>query len=370
MLIHNAFASLEEMLSVEAMSALEERPVERVEREAWPIEPPQAASGCEFLKVRTVAPGGTRHYVVKLSSYTNDIVRRFTDDHACRERLVWQHGLLDRLPAEVESPVVACSRDGEGWALLMRDVSASFQGMVGWTPLLGLQTLSWTDTCRIVDGLVAMHARFYDEPALNDPSLALCTPRQLFTSLGPEAAERDAASPHFIVGALRCGWDLLDTVEASDVATAVQQLVVDPQPLVDALSRFPATLVHGDPRRENVGLTRGDVSRLVLIDWQFASALPPAVDLAWLLDFAKPMEASKETALSYYRDRIADRLGRCFDPHAWEAQLRLALLGQCVRCFGLWLHNAALHESADVRDLYRADLTWWCDQARAGLELL
>jgi hypothetical protein len=113
MMIHDAFDGLEEMLSVDAMSALEGRPVLRVDREDWPMGPPRAASGCEFLKVRSVAPGGSREYVVKRSSYTNDMIRRLTEDYTCRERLIWQHGVLDRLPAEVESPVVACTRDGK-----------------------------------------------------------------------------------------------------------------------------------------------------------------------------------------------------------------------------------------------------------------
>jgi hypothetical protein len=188
--------------------------------------------------------------------------------------------------------------------------------------------------------------------------------------LGPDAAEREAASPHTVVKRLRIGWGLLDSLDAPDVAAAVRQLVADPQPLVDTLSRFPATLVHGDPRRENVGLTRGATSRLVLIDWQLASALPPVVDLAWFLNWAQPLEASNETLITYYRDQIASRLGTCFNPFEWEAQLRLALLGQCVRSFGLWLYNTHHHESAEVRHRFRARLTWWCEQARPGLELL
>src|SRR5579859_204719 len=363
-MIHDAFEGLEEMLSVDTMSALEGRRIQAVERESWSLGPPRAASGCEFLKVRSVAPSGTRHYVVKRTSYASDIIRRLTDDYTCRERLVWQHGLLDRLPAEVESPLVACSRDDEGWALLMQDVSESLQGLEGWTPG-GLRTLSWTDTRLIIDGLVAMHASFYGDPCLNKPALALCTAQQLYTSLGPDAAERDAASPHFLVKLLRTGWTLLDTLDAPNIATATRQLATDPQPLVDALSRFPATLVHGDPRRENVGLTRDAASRLVLIDWQFASALPPAVDLAWLLAFGKPMEASKEMVTAYYRDQIASRLGTAFNRIEWEAQLRLALLGQCVRCLGLWLYNAHYEQSAEVRDIFRAELPWWCEQARA-----
>jgi hypothetical protein len=368
-MIHDTFDGLEEMLSVDTMSALEGRPVTRVACEDWPLGPPRAASGCQFLKVRSIAPGGSRNYVVKRSAYANDIIRRLTEDYTCRERLIWQQGVLDRLPAEVESPVVACSRDGEGWALLMRDVSASLRCLERQTPQ-GVRTLSWTDTRLILDGLVALHAHFYGDPVLCEPALTLCTAEQLYTSLGPDAAEREAASPSFFPKLLRTGWALLDSVDAPEVVAAIRQLSADPRPLVDALSRFPVTLVHGDPRRENLGLTRGAMSRLVLIDWQLASAQPPAIDLAWVLHFGRPMEPSREIVIAYYRDQMAARLGRWFDPIAWDAQLQLALLGQCLRHFGLMLYHAYHGETAELRDIFRAQLAWWCEQARAGIKLL
>jgi hypothetical protein len=82
------------------------------------------------------------------------------------------------------------------------------------------------------------------------------------------------------------------------------------------------------------------------------------------------MEPSREIVIAYYRDRLAARLGGCFDPVAWEVQLKLALLGQCLRHFGLMLHNAYHGETAELRDIFRAQLSWWCEQARAGLQLL
>jgi len=197
-----------------------------------------------------------------------------------------------------------------------------------------------------------------------------CTAPQLYTSLGPDAAEREAASPRFFPKLLRTGWSLLDSLDAPEVAAPIRQLLADPRPIVDALSRFPATLAHGDPGRANLGLTRGAVSRLVLIDWQFASAQPPAVDLAWFLYFGRPMETSREIVIAYYRDQLATRLGGCFDPIAWDAQLQLALLGQCLRHFGLMLYHAHHGETDEVRANFRAQLPWWCEQARAGIELL
>jgi hypothetical protein len=71
-----------------------------------------------------------------------------------------------------------------------------------------------------------------------NPRLSLCTAQQLYTSLGPDAAEREAASPSFFPRLLRTGWTLLDSLDAPDVAAAIRQLVADPRPLVDALLRW------------------------------------------------------------------------------------------------------------------------------------
>ena len=103
-MIREPFASLEAMLSIEAIGALEERTVSGVEVDSWTPRPYHAFSGCEFLKVRSLAPSGSRDYIVKRSSFAIDLVRRVTDDRDCRERQVWQYGLLDRLPTGGPEP--------------------------------------------------------------------------------------------------------------------------------------------------------------------------------------------------------------------------------------------------------------------------
>jgi hypothetical protein len=363
------YASLEEMLSIETMSAIEGRSVARVECEEWTPPQPVAASGCEFLRVRTVGGSRIQPYIVKRTSFATDVIRRLTNDRHCRELLVWERGILDRLPAEVESPMVACARDADGWALLMHDVSGALDALPRWTPQ-GLRTLSRTDGCAIIQGLAALHAHFYGDPVLCDPALHLCSGHQLFTALGPWEAARHLALPHPLLRFLSEGWEMLDRIDAPDVAAAVRALHANPRPLVDALARYPVTLVHGDPRRENVGLTGGVEQHLVLIDWQFVSAQPPVVDLAWLLNFFTPTEMSKEDIIDQYRLELAERLGLRFNFADWEPQLHLALLGQCLRTLGLKLYNAEKGDTPLIRDTFRADLNWWCEHARKGLSVL
>ena len=47
---------------------------------------------------------------------------RITDDVSCRAVLAWTSGLLDRLPTDIAHEVVACARDDDGWAILLREV--------------------------------------------------------------------------------------------------------------------------------------------------------------------------------------------------------------------------------------------------------
>ena len=179
-----------------------------------------AASGCEFLKVRSCGSSKIRHYFVKRTTYPTDMVRRLTDDHTCRERLVWQHGVLDRLPAETDSPMLAHACDGDGWALLMRDVSASLQKLERRTAG-DWNVLSWPQVSTIVDALASIHARFYRDPVLGDPALGLCTAYQMYAWLRPTMMDREAAAAPRFITMQRTGWTLLDRLDAPDVATAL-----------------------------------------------------------------------------------------------------------------------------------------------------
>jgi hypothetical protein len=107
---------------------------------------------------------------------------------------------------------------------------------------------------------------------------------------------------------------------------------------------------------------------LVLIDWQFVAALPPAVDLGWMLQSCLPIADPKEGVIDRYHAQLSNRLGGRLDEGTWEPQLRVALLGQTLRviAFMLW---AAYHQEHNpmLRDLWRAELPWWwCEQAGAG----
>jgi len=96
-MVHELLGSLEEMVSIEILSALEGRAIRCVCVLSWNPEPTCGASESDFLKVESQGPGGSPHYVLKRTAFETDIVRQLTDDVECRERLLWQHGVFDQL---------------------------------------------------------------------------------------------------------------------------------------------------------------------------------------------------------------------------------------------------------------------------------
>jgi hypothetical protein len=75
------------------------------------------------------------------------------------------------------------------------------------------------------------------------------------------------------------GWELFEPHVDHDVAAAVFAVHRDPEPLGRRLARFPSTLLHGDAKLENLGLSSHG---LVAIDWGDLTGFGPReVDVAW-----------------------------------------------------------------------------------------
>jgi hypothetical protein len=162
---HEPLASLDELLAPATLTFLCHEPIRTVRRA--PFTGGHSASGSSFLAVETNDGDGPR-FVVKLSSPECDWIVRATGDELGREVLVWASGLLDRMPPEIVHPVVACARNGSGWAILMRDVSDSLI-----PDATGTTLISRADHRRYLDSLAALHVAFWD-----DAVVAPATPAQ------------------------------------------------------------------------------------------------------------------------------------------------------------------------------------------------
>lgn len=364
---HVPFASLEDLLSPEALGELAAAPVDDVRR--IPLSAGHAASGNPLLAVETNGGVGPR-FVVKRVSPEWDWIMRATDDREGREALAWTSGLLDRLPPEVEHPIVACARDGAGWAILMRDVGDAL--FPPHDPYVGLP-ISAAEDARILDALAAMHVAFWEDAGAADPAQGFCTPGARYRAFSPETGRRESAGLDFYPRIIREGWALLPELMEPGLARFVADLADDPEPLTTALARYPQTVVHGDARPPNLGLLPDGSGgqRVVLIDWQFVGPGAPAVDLSWYLYCSGPGRPhAKEAVIACYRDCLARQLGSRF-AEAWgRPQLELSLLGQTLRCAQDMAWAAVRHESPAVQAWARDELAWWSDQAAAGARRL
>lgn len=355
------FPSVEVLLTPETLSALTSRAITAVN--AQPIRPKYAKSGSRIAVVETNAGRGPR-YILKRLARAWDWQMRATDDLHCRTVVMWQRGLFDRLPPELDHAMLACARDGDGWAILMEDVEAA---------LCAYRPFSPDEHARIVEALAALHAAFWEAPDLRDPALGLCTLRHVYTIFSPTTGRSEAGGEEEVPRRILEGWERFPEVVPRDVADVVLRLVDDPTPLVRALARYPHTLVHGDWRHANQGLREsGGRLRVILLDWQMAAVAPPSVELGRFLGTNSPLlPVSKEETLALYRDRLAQRLGAHFDEAWWRPQLELGLLGGFVQDgWAIALKATTWAIGADYRERWRADLSWWSERVREGVRWL
>jgi thiamine kinase-like enzyme len=152
-------------------------------------------------------------------------------------------------------------------------------------------------------------------------------------------------------------WELIDDLLPDDVAAVVAGIDRDPGPIADALLSKGRTLLHGDLNPSNVGFTE---DRVVLLDWQTATAGPGVADLVWMLNHAHQVDATHDELLDDVRASTGD-------DHD-ELTLQLAILANVPFAFALWA--AGMVEVVDPQ--WRAEATtaldWWISAAREAAD--
>jgi hypothetical protein len=152
--------------------------------------------------------------------------------------------------------------------VVMRDVGELF--------LTPGSTVSLPTARRLLAGLAAIH-RVFEGCELT----RLCDIGHRYGLFAPTWHAADTGpAPHPLRNLIVSGWQAFAEVAPADVRDAVFLLHQHPGALGDALIRAaPPTLLHGDPRLENLGL---DGDRVVAIDWGDLTGVGPGeVDVAW-----------------------------------------------------------------------------------------
>jgi hypothetical protein len=258
---------------------------------------------------------------------------------------LWRAGVLQRLPGSIETGIVAVEPEGDGWRILMRDLSAALLPADG--------PISRERHREVMAAAAAMHAAFRDERLEG----AITLEAHLGIS-APAVAEAERAGSDVIPKQLETAWEAFAQAADDDVAEAILANLTDPGPLAGALRAGGTTLVHGDLRDDNLGFLDG---RVVLLDWDIAGEGTPALEVAWYLCHdAWRTQATREELLE---DFLAAERGT-----VGERDLDLGLIAGLQLYGWIFGHSAVIHPDPAERSWAREELGWWVPRVRAALE--
>jgi hypothetical protein len=302
-------------------------------------------SGAALL--RAIRPDGDALVLKRIAAGADWLARATGDDG--RTARLHAAGAFAAIPAAIDPGIVAVARgDGESW-VAMRDLHAQ---------LLGDEArLSRAQSRRVLAAAAAMHAVFRGAP----PDGVATLPARLGMA-SPTIADTERAGTDLLPKQFEHGWEAFADVVSRDVAEPVVALARDPGPLADALldAYGGATLVHGDLRDDNLGF---DGDRIVLIDWDLATAGTPTVDFAWYLaQDAWRIDATRDELEDDHRAAQGDALP--------DAEVELGMLSGLVQYGWLLAHSARVHPDPVEEAWGREELAWWVPRVRRALERL
>jgi hypothetical protein len=306
---------------------------------------PLAHGGNSGAALERVVVGDGSTLIAKRVGPGADWLGRVTRDRG-RAALLWQAGAFARMPAELDHGIESVLADGDGWWVVMRDLSASF--------LADDRRLSRAESRTILTAAAQMHAVFAGDP----PDGAAALGDRLGMS-SPRVADAERAGPDLLPKQLDAAWDAFADAVPDEVAGEVLAAAREPSALADALAAAgPVTLLHGDLRDDNLGLA-GD--RVVLLDWDLATAGTPTVEFAWYLCHdAWRIDAGHDELEADYQAAEAEHLQR--------DEVELGMLTGLVQYGWIFGHSLRIHPDPAEQAWARAELDWWVPRTRRAAE--
>jgi hypothetical protein len=278
-------------------------------------------------------------YFLKRLSPATDWIMRVTGDHVHRPYLVWQAGIMDRVPPCIDHAVAAMEIEGIGddavCSTLMRDVGAHLVPE-------GDAIVSAAQHAAFLTHLAELSVTFW---GFQDTIGGLTTMEDRLRFFHPTGVARELAvvDPPGPIVAADAGWKALPgrSLLLAEVAERVWET---PAALTGPLAETPATFLHGDWKMGNLG-SHPD-GRTILLDWAYPGAGPACWDLCWYLALNRArLPESKEAAIARFRAAF-EALG--METDSWfERQLDLCFVAIMVT-FG-W--EKALGDESELR--------WW-----------
>ena len=258
-------------------------------------------AGKSGARLERVVIGG-QPYVLKHLDLAQDWTMRASGCLRGAPLLAWERGLLARLPACFNQPIVGVApEDGDGpapsggCALLMRDVSP-------WLVPVTDEPISLDQHLRFLRHMAALHAAFWG--CGSECEVVPVMHRYLELSPWLAYAEAAVGSAHLVPRLVGEGWPRLAEV-APAAAAVVTPLARDPGPLVEALEGTPQTFVHSNWKLDNLGTD--DDGRTIVLDWEQPGRGAPLSDLAWYLAInCRRLPQGKQDAIAAYRRALEE----------------------------------------------------------------
>jgi hypothetical protein len=318
--------------AIDLTSAVSRRPLVR------------AAEALSGATLESVSLRDGRRLVVKHLPVEGDFMTHVTNG-AARLRTMWTNGALQRIGAVVDHTILDLREIGSRDVVIMRDATNDL--------LPPTAPVSRHTSRRLLAGLADMHA------SLGDVALGDSCPIEGRYAMAAPALHATYTGPgrHPMADTIVRGWQLFQEHVDRDVAAAVAGVHREPRQLGDRLRRFPATLLHGDPKLENLGLARG---RLVAIDWgELTGSGPREIDVAWYAQKGSArIGCTPDEVFSDYEAASGEPL----DPDA----LDLACVGALAQ-MGFRLAVAAYAAGVEPAHDAGKQLAWWTARVRAAL---
>jgi hypothetical protein len=301
-------------------------------------------------------------FVIKRDSLARDWIARATADGPIL-REAWFAANGPPLPSPIRAPYLGAGVDSEEFGILMPDLSSV---LFDWDAPISVEALE-----RVLDGLAGMHGAPWSASDALDPSQTRwCPLRERVTLICRASLERPGPAREAVGDRILPGWDAFDRVAPAATRDIVNSLGVEPQPLLDALSNLPSTLIHGDLKLANVGIAPDGL--IDLVDWQMVTVAPIAVELGWfLVSNVASLPLQPDDVLARYHAAMVKRGGAGAETLAdWRAQTDAAILvGLLLRG---WRKGADAEAGLTLASGVSApdDLAWWCDRALEAADRL
>lgn len=332
---HALFDSVQDMLSLESMSELLGRQVVHITEH--PIHHHDGNSGSQMSYVETNAG----RYFLKRVSVNADYVMTITNDVACRSVRLWHYGLLDQLLPRIDHGIIACAYDGDGWAMLSKDLTS--------VVFTDDRPFSLEAITIFLDAMAYMHATFWNDHRLYKPELGLSDLTGYIRIFLQGNAQKYAAQMASPVAEWICdGWEMLPDFLAPDLYAQLYELHNNPQPLIDTVGAYPHTLLHNDFHPENLAYRDNGIP--VLLDWQLATYSLMTIDLACFMVTAETwVTHDHDRGFQYYRERLETYLDAQFDDAEWNMMLDLGRCVHALRSLPIQVSLATKAPTAEMR---------------------